>query len=567
MATKKKDPRIIGGTEPVVRLEEEDLLMAKHPAELTNRTVVVVDLGKLDADLSRDKAHYVGPGGEGEIKGRVQGAHEFFERAKKERIPVHMTSVHLAGPKQTSVSISDGRHRLAAMRERGVRVVPVAVNRKEAAEVARRYGADPGEAEAAVTNVTKELGRVAQRKEEARRRAEQKAVEAERREREKRLKPHVQAKQVRAEPPSPAAKPAVEVPSLLSAVKITSAPPPPPAKKPAKKSAKPKKSPAAELAEATILKHLEELDRHVENNGVKGLRKLYAEARGELQHRLKSVAPKDQSVGAVQARAMLKQVDAVAAKLGKGLKGVLKDKGKAAAEMGAKQGVDEYKVLAEQFSGTEPVLKVEAPATMRGLVKGVDSTLLRRHQHRSQVWTLNAVDQMEKSLSISTMVGKSMDDAVDALMGDDGFEGMRWQAERIVRTELAYAHGSAKQRAMEKTAKDTGKKLFKKLIETFDDRTGDDSFLVHGQVVPVDKPFRWKRKLSKANGGGWVAIDYMHPPNRPNDRAVVIPWDPEWSPMPEEEPLTIAELNSARTTRWRNHVGVDIPPGHKPGKP
>jgi len=224
MATKKKDPRIVGGREPVLRLEEEDLLMAKHPGSRAGDVVVVVDVDKLDAELAKDKGHFVGPGGEGEIKGRVAGAHEFFDRAKRDRIPVHLTEVHLAGPKQTSVSISDGRHRLAAMRERGVKVLPVSVHRGEAEEIARRYGAQPESAGAAVTNVTKELGKAAQRKEEARRRAEQAEVEAERKDREKRLRPYVQEKRAR-EPPSPAAKPAVEVPSLLGAVKISAAPP------------------------------------------------------------------------------------------------------------------------------------------------------------------------------------------------------------------------------------------------------------------------------------------------------------------------------------------------------
>ena len=145
-------------------------------------------------------------------------------------------------------------------------------------------------------------------------------------------------------------------------------------------------------------------------------------------------------------------------------------------------------------------------------------------------------------------------------MGLKGFEGERWQSERIVRTESHYAHQSAKHRSIELTAKVLDEPLWKRLIETFDDRTGDDSFLLHGQTVPADKPFRWKHKKQ----GRWIVTDFMHPPNRPNDRGVMIPWDPTWKPMRGEKPLTQAQLRAARPTRWRKTPGVEIPPSHNP---
>lgn len=135
-----------------------------------------------------------------------------------------------------------------------------------------------------------------------------------------------------------------------------------------------------------------------------------------------------------------------------------------------------------------------------------------------------------------------------------------------MRTELAYAHGATKQEALTETAKefeDSGDPIMKKLIETFDDRTGDDSFVVHGQTVLVGQPFEYKRK----RGGGWVLVRFMHPPNRPNDRSVIIPWRKSWdADATIEKPLTIQQLRSARTTRYRKHIGVDVPPGHKPGQ-
>lgn len=313
-----------------------------------------------------------------------------------------------------------------------------------------------------------------------------------------------------------------------------------------------------EVAEAVFLAHLSQLANHVEGNGVRGLRKMYAEARGELRDRLSRLGPSDQRVEAQTLRAMLKQIDLVLAKMDRGLRKELEDRSSEAAELGITHGADEFRVLGEIFTGTVPIVNVDVPATFRGLVKGVESSLLRRHRLQSQTWSLDAIAQMERQLSVSSMAGKPLEKAIDDLMGLKGFEGERWKAERIVRTELHYAHGSAKQRSLEAMEEELGEPMWKRLLETFDDRTGDDSFLLHGQTVPAGKPFKWKTKRR----GRVVTIEFMHPPNRPNDRAVAIPWDPRWKAEKGERPLTLAELRSARTTRWRKTPGVWIPPGH-----
>jgi len=130
----------------------------------------------------------------------------------------------------------------------------------------------------------------------------------------------------------------------------------------------------------------------------------------------------------------------------------------------------------------------------------------------------------------------------------------------------AYAHGATKFAAIKKMRDEDGQdNLRKKVLENYDDdRVGDDSILIHGQVVDVDAPFTWKTKRGKA----WVLKEFMFPPNRPNDRGVVIPWDPDWDDDADEheEARTIEELESAPPTRWRKEVGVEIPPGHKPGE-
>lgn len=320
------------------------------------------------------------------------------------------------------------------------------------------------------------------------------------------------------------------------------------------------------FAEKMFESHLQQLRRVHDARGQAGLRKLYSDALKDLRAQLASAPAQQQAATQVQLRAMIAQIEGVLTVLGRNLGKHLEDVGALASELGARHGVDEYKRLSKHFTGTTPVLQLDNAAVFKGMVADVDQSLLRRYRRQTQTWALGAIGEMERKLAVGALAGKPLHDMItDVTKAGGMLDGERWKAERIVRTEMAYAHGASKFSAMKRTAADLGeRKMMKKLIATFDDRTGDDSFLVHGQAVPLDQPFAWKHKRQ----GQWVVDEYQHPPNRPNDREVVIPWDAEWEEMAGfEAPLTRAELRAARPTRWRDTIGVQIPPGHNPGKP
>ncbi|MEE9532840.1 MAG: hypothetical protein V3W06_00345, partial [Acidimicrobiia bacterium] len=105
----------------------------------------------------------------------------------------------------------------------------------------------------------------------------------------------------------------------------------------------------------------------------------------------------------------------------------------------------------------------------------------------------------------------------------------RYWAERIVRTEVAYAHNTTNMAAINDFRGDFPD-MKKKILAHFDLRTAWDSIAVHGQVRDQEKNFR--------DGAG---REYLHPPARPNDRETVIPWRTAWpetkhsAPVPPEE--------------------------------
>lgn len=314
------------------------------------------------------------------------------------------------------------------------------------------------------------------------------------------------------------------------------------------------------LAGVVFASHVDQLERLLARGSGKGLDLLYARAAEDLARRLSRYASADRRVDPSSLRAMSAQVEAVIAAMEKGLGSLLREEGRAAVELGIRHAVTEFSTLEREFKGTVPVVDVSTGALFSRMVEGVDSSLLRRHVPRTKTWSASQVLAAEERMSVGAMTGKPLEDLVSELREELGTA--RWKAERIVRTESAYAHGLAKQTAIAETGARLGRRLHKRLVETFDDRTGDDSFVLHGQTVPQDKPFVWKKRKGK----GWVVVEFMHPPNRPNDRAVVIPWDPEWDEDEITRPLTLSELASARATRWRSVPGVEIPPGHRPGK-
>lgn len=89
------------------------------------------------------------------------------------------------------------------------------------------------------------------------------------------------------------------------------------------------------------------------------------------------------------------------------------------------------------------------------------------------------------------------------------------------------------------------------LSAVFDDRTGADSYAVHGQVRRMEEEF-----------DTWYG-PCMTPPDRPNDRGVVVPHMQDWDLPPELMPLD----DSVVVARWVEQTASKKHPGGRPGMP
>lgn len=279
--------------------------------------------------------------------------------------------------------------------------------------------------------------------------------------------------------------------------------------------------------------HRRQLAGIIEVRGVGRLRRLYSEARTDLERRLAGLARegKSQTFSAQHMRLVLAQVVDVLRGFDTGLLGHLQETGRLAAAVAPRQVAQMIGRVEGHFGRMTPVIQATQAAVVRGVFPSVAPTLLDRYRQSARRYGPQALMAIRDGLAQSLVQGESVDQAVDRLTKTQGlFDGQRWRAERVVRTEMSWTFGISRQRSMEQM-RPAVPRLLKRLVATRDDREGDDSKDLDGQTVPVEQPFIWVVKNSKGVPTGRV-IPYMQPPNRPNDRETVIPWVADWGSGP-----------------------------------
>jgi hypothetical protein len=196
-------------------------------------------------------------------------------------------------------------------------------------------------------------------------------------------------------------------------------------------------------------------------------------------------------------------------------------------------------LLATLGAITRRALRVADGATVRRVVAASRETLLRAHAESSARYGARTLERIEDALRASARDKSTPRGAARAVA--DAAELSLPDAERIVVTEGAYAFNRA---AVDAALEARGEQpdLLLQWTEVCepdgrpaDERTAVDSIAMHGQVAvpgeeftcPADAPFpdaRGRTQVPAALVGG----TWEHPPNRPNDRAVLVPWDPSW---------------------------------------
>ncbi len=274
------------------------------------------------------------------------------------------------------------------------------------------------------------------------------------------------------------------------------------------------------------------LNRLIDKGGVRRLKKMYEQAQAEFESKLSRRFGKNSGTfTTAQMRmfnAQVKQGQLVIAKsMGEALAAVTEET-KADALRGA---ITDFKKLERKFTGIATALPVEEAARFQGVL-GKNTSLIRKHSAklmgRAAVKTMR---KLEQELALSLITGETVGDAIDRVQKVTGNEW--WQAERIVRTEQAWAFNATHADAIADSAEELPDIMMRwvelvndKTGKPLDDRVGNDSIAMHGQVAAPGDMFTMPSKANvspKLWGKSWA-----HPPNRPNDRATLQPWRPHW---------------------------------------
>ena len=296
-----------------------------------------------------------------------------------------------------------------------------------------------------------------------------------------------------------------------------------------------------------------------EEVGPRRLRAVLERAAADLAQRIRFVDLKGagpDSFTAVRLRATLAQVQHVLRTIVlSGVKEAIIETARDAAES-AVENTARYLVDADRAYrgvGEEPLALDEA-RMLDAASRGSEASVLRRlggdpmhpaHEGILARYGMHTVAAFEEELRVGMIAGKSASEMRDAITKRSPFlqgKPAHW-GERIVRTEVAGAHG----RAALESASDAQEQLgdvCKILMSPRDDRTGADSIAIHGMVRRTGQPF------ASWNGA------FDHPPDRPNDRSVLITHRTSW-PIPES--LRIRPWSEV-LARWRAEGRKTRPP-------
>lgn len=262
-----------------------------------------------------------------------------------------------------------------------------------------------------------------------------------------------------------------------------------------------------------VERHIRKLLR-LEEDEAERVFEAYREARRELQDRLLSV--RGDSFTAQQLRGTLVQVDTALAAMARGLKESMGESAELVAESGVEDLVEEIRAFEEHFRGAVVPINVDAAA----IATDQKNFLFNQYEASLEAYSADLRAQLANSLTQAVIQQAPLSNVIRGM--GQFFMGEEWKLHRIARTELHHAYGMGKLEGMRRLLDGQVPDLMKTLVHPMDDRTARDSKYVArlDLIVPVDQPFKYKWR-------GEERI-YMTPPDRPNDRSIMVPYRPVW---------------------------------------
>ncbi len=284
------------------------------------------------------------------------------------------------------------------------------------------------------------------------------------------------------------------------------------------------------------------------------LRRLLRDADALLSRRLGRMArlAPEMRFSEAQVVQYREQIGLVLDALDRNLLALTQQRAESAAASGLGRTTRVLQGLETHFTGVSQPLDLDTARQLSRSARGIRASLLQQHRTSIARYGQSMIGEFERIIQSGFVGGAPQLDVIRGLVSaappdiastlwrqapkwfpdpKTGFVRRQYWAERIVRTETAYAYESANQEAME-THSERIPGLKRKILAYFDRRTAPDSIGVHGQIRGIKQNFE--------DGAG---RSYLHPPARPNDRETVIPWRDHWDEDASTRPATAADIS------------------------
>lgn len=280
--------------------------------------------------------------------------------------------------------------------------------------------------------------------------------------------------------------------------------------------------------------HLAGLKRVAEKSKSRNrLRALYLEVQHDLERKLSKLSRggKSGSFTAFQYRSFLAQIKRAQIEMAVMMSGEMSKASRKAQRRALNRLIGSIRQMEGKYGGGGVVsIPIEEASRMAGIIDEDRSSLMKMHRQSFARYGADMVERMQLAMSKGLMMGDSAHAIIDRIAETADIQW--YQAERIVRTEQAYAYNAAQKTAMVELTDDMPDLMIRWVEHVddsgnpLDDRVADDSIAMHGQVTKPGGLFR----MPNAPGvsAKMVGRTWSHPPNRPNDRATIQPWRPGW---------------------------------------
>lgn len=252
----------------------------------------------------------------------------------------------------------------------------------------------------------------------------------------------------------------------------------------------------------------------LEEDKARTVLRAYRGIRQDLRDRLSII--RGDSFTAQQLRGTLAQVDSAISAMNDNLSGGMEDAAFSAAMRGVEDLTTELAKFNKKFLGAVVPINVDAVA----IASEASALLINRMEASLASYGQDVRAQIAAGLTNAVIAGRPTAEVTQQV--GNYFLGEEWKLTRIIRTELHGVYNTGKLQGMEKVQESTLPDLQKTLMHPMDARTGADSKYAADLklIVDIDEPFSytWNGKIRT----------FMVPPDRPNDRAILVPFRASW---------------------------------------